>query len=41
MEDAVSMAKSLVENGLSVNSAAKEVAALSSYKKGDIYKALL
>lgn len=40
-EDAVDMAKSLVENGMSVNAAAKEVAAQTPFKKGDIYKAIL
>lgn len=41
LEDAIDMAKSLVQGGMSVNSAAKEIAAATSYKKSDIYKALL
>lgn len=41
LEDAVSMAKKLVEGGMSVNSASKEIAACTPFKKGDIYKALL
>lgn len=41
LEDAVSMAEALVEKGMSVNSAAKEIAAQTPFKKGDIYKALL
>lgn len=41
LEDAVRMAKSLVENGMSVNNAAKETAAQTPFKKGDIYRALL
>lgn len=41
LEDAVNMAKKFVENGMSVNNAAKETAAVTPYKKGDIYKALL
>lgn len=41
LDDAVNMAKALVEKGMSVNSAAKEIAAQTPFKKGDIYKALL
>lgn len=40
-DDAVNLAKELVEKGLSMNQAAKEAAAKTPYKKGDIYKALL
>jgi len=40
-EDAVKQAQELVEKGLSMNQAAKETAAKTPYKKGDIYKALL
>lgn len=38
---AVNQAKALVEKGFSMNQAAKETAAKTPYKKGDIYKALL
>ncbi len=41
IENAVQMAKKLVEDGMSVNNAAKEIAACTPFKKGDIYKALL
>lgn len=41
LEDAVQMAKSLVEKGMSINNASKEVASQTPFKKGDIYKALL
>lgn len=41
LEEAVEAAKQLVENGMSVNAAAKELAAATPYKKNDIYKALL
>lgn len=41
LEDAVSEAKALVEKGLSMNQAAKEVASKTPFKKGDIYKELL
>ena len=41
LDDAVDMAKALIEKGMSVNSAAKEIAAQTPFKKGDIYKALL
>lgn len=40
-EDAVKLAKKLVENGMAVNEAAKEIAKETKLKKGDIYKALL
>ena len=40
-EQAVEKARRLVEGGMSVNLAAKEIAGVSSYKKSDIYKALL
>ena len=40
-EKAVEMAKALVENGMSVNAAAKEIAAATGVKKNEIYKALL
>lgn len=41
LEKAIEMARALVENGMSVNSAAKEIAGSTPFKKGDIYKALL
>lgn len=41
IEKAVEMAEQLVESGMSVNNAAKEIAAQTPFKKGDIYKALL
>lgn len=41
LEDAVSMASVLVEKGMSVNNAAKEIASQTPFRKGDIYKALL
>lgn len=40
-ERAVKMARSLMQNGMSVSLAAKEIANSTPYKKGDIYKALL
>ncbi len=40
-EDAAAQAKALVENGMSVNNASKEIAAKTPFKKGDIYKALI
>ena len=40
-DDAVKMAQSFVEKGMSVNAAAKETASVTPYKKGDIYKAIL
>lgn len=41
LEKAIEMAKTLVDNGMSVNSAAKEIAGSTPFKKSDIYKALL
>ena len=41
LEQAVEKAKELVENGLSVNAAAKEVASLTDFKKADIYRELV
>ena len=41
LDAAVNMAKQLVEKGMSVNNAAKEIASQTPFKKGDIYKALL
>ena len=41
LEMAVEMAKNLVEKGMSINNAAKETAAQTPFKKGDIYKALI
>ncbi len=38
---AIEMAKKLVESGMSVNAAAKEISSTTPFKKGDIYKALL
>ena len=40
-EKAVEMARSLMQSGMSVSFAAKEIANSTPYKKGDIYKALL
>lgn len=40
-EQAIALAKSLVEKGMSINNAAKEAAAQTPFKKGDIYKALI
>lgn len=40
-EEAVEQARALVQGGLSINAAAREAAAATPYKKGDIYKALL
>lgn len=40
-DQAVEQARALVEKGASVNAAAKEIAAVTPYKKGDLYKALL
>lgn len=40
-EQAVDMAKNFVQDGMSVNNAAKETASQTPFKKGDIYKALL
>ncbi|MCM1114786.1 MAG: 16S rRNA (cytidine(1402)-2'-O)-methyltransferase [Clostridium sp.] len=41
IEKAVEMAEQLVKSGMSMNNAAKEIAAQTPFKKGDIYKALL
>ena len=41
LEEAVAQARELVEKGLSINQAAKEIAAKTPYKKGDIYRELL
>ena len=41
LDEAVELAKGLVENGMAINDAAKEIAKETKLKKGDIYKALL
>ncbi len=41
LDNAIEMAKNLVAQGMSVNSAAKEIASSTPFKKGDIYRALL
>lgn len=41
LEKAIEMAQALVAGGMRVSSAAKEIAAATPFKKGDIYKALL
>lgn len=41
LDDAVEIAKRLVESGMGINDAAKEAAEVTSIKKGAIYKALL
>lgn len=41
LDEAVLLAKKLVESGMAVNEASKEIAKETKYKKGDIYKALL
>lgn len=41
LEDAIEMAKRLVAEGDSVNNAAKKIAAETTFKKSDIYRALL
>lgn len=41
LEDAVNRAKKLVENGMSISRAAKEIAAETPFKKADIYRELL
>ncbi len=41
IEDAVEVAVSAVKNGMSVSSAAKQAAALTGYKKSEIYKELI
>ena len=40
-DKAVEEAKRLMADGMSTNAAAKEVAKITSFKKNDIYKALL
>ena len=41
LDEAVALAKGLVESGMAINDAAKEIAKETRLKKGDIYKALL
>ena len=41
LDDAIAQAQKLVDGGMSVNAAAKEIANTTPFKKGDIYKALL
>ena len=41
LEEAVEKARHLVENGMSINNAAKEVAGATPFKKGEIYKQLV
>ena len=41
LEQAVEEARRLVDKGMSVSAAAKEIAAKSPFKKGDIYKELI
>lgn len=41
LDEAVTLAKGLVESGMTINDAAKEIAKETKLKKGDIYKALL
>ncbi len=41
LEDAVELAKARVESGISASAAAKEIASLTGFKKGDIYKRLI
>lgn len=41
LDDAVKQAQSLVEQGMSINRAAKEIAAKTPFKKADIYKELI
>lgn len=41
LEDGVAIAKDLMENGLSASDAAKQAAAETGFKKGEIYKAIL
>ena len=40
-EEALALAKRLVKEGMSASAAAKEAAAASGLKKGEIYKALI
>lgn len=41
LDEAAALAKGLVESGMAINDAAKEIAKETKLKKGDIYKALL
>ena len=41
VDEAVSLARALQEDGLSASAAAKEAANISGIKKGDIYKQML
>lgn len=41
LDEAVALAKGLVESGMAINDAAKEIAKETKLKKGDIYKSLL
>lgn len=41
LDEAVALAKGLIENGMAINDAAKEIAKETKLKKSDIYKALL
>ena len=41
LEEAIEMAKRLVEGGMSVNAAAKEIAATTPFKKNEIYKEII
>lgn len=41
LEEAISKAKQLIEKGMSINAASKEIASKTPFKKGDIYKALI
>lgn len=41
LDDAVTMARELVDKGMSVNNASKEIASKTPFKKGDIYKELI
>ncbi|MBE6720050.1 MAG: 16S rRNA (cytidine(1402)-2'-O)-methyltransferase [Ruminococcaceae bacterium] len=40
-DEAVKKARNLIDGGMSINNAAKELAKVTAFKKGDIYKALL
>lgn len=40
-DDALLQAKQLIEKGMSINAASKEIASKTPFKKGDIYKALI
>lgn len=41
LDSAVQQARSLIENGMSINQASKEIAAKTPFKKADIYKELI